>query len=81
MPYQTNTQDTLKHTYRSTPSGNHHPFKRSSPSPSPSPLLSPKTTSHLPYNIPPRPTYKTHTDTTHQTSSALAPQAYYTHHQ
>ena len=76
MPYQANTHHTLKQTYRSTPSDNHHLFKRSSLSPSP--LLTPQTTAHLPYHIPPWPTHKTHT---HQTSSALSPQASHTQHQ
>ena len=50
IPYQPNTHHILKHKYRSTPSDNHQPFKCSSPSPSP--LLTPQTTAHLPYHIP-----------------------------
>ena len=81
MPYQPNIHHTLKHTYRSTLSNNHHPFKRISLSPSSSSLLTHQTTDHLPYHIPSRLTHRTHTDTTPQPASALAPQASHTHHQ
>ena len=73
MPYQPNTHHVLTRTYRSTPSDNHPPFKRSSSTP----LLTPP----LPNHIQSRPIHKTHTDTTNQPSSALAPQASHTHHQ
>ena len=77
MTYQPNTHHTLKHTYRSTPSDNHHPSKRSSPLSLPSLILTPQITTHLPYHIPSRPTHKTHTGTTHK---LLAPKASHTHH-
>ena len=77
MPYQPNTHHTLQHTYRSTPSEKNHPFKRSSPSSTHLLLLTP----HLPYQRPSWSTHKTHTDTTHEPSVALVPQASHTHHQ
>ena len=46
---------------------------------SPSPTL--QTTAHLPYHIPPQPTPKFLTNTTHQSSSTSAPQASHTHQQ
>ena len=72
-PYQPSTHHTSQHTHRSTPSDNHHPFKRSSPSCSPSPLITLQTTAHLPYHIPSQPIHKTLTNTTHQSSSTSAP--------
>ena len=79
--YQRNTHHTWQHTHRSTPSDNHHPFKHSSPTSSPSPLLTPQTTAHLPYHIPSQPTQKTLTNTTHQPSSTSASQASNTYQQ
>ena len=72
-PYQPNTHHTSQHTHRSTPSDNHHPFKRSSPSSSPSPSLTFQTTAHLPYHIPSQPTHKTLRNTTYHPSSTSDP--------
>ena len=80
IPYQTNT--TLRwntHTYLHHQIKNHRSSKRSSPSPSL--LLTPHTTTHLPYHIPSPPTHKTHTGITYQSSSTLAPQSSHTCHQ
>ena len=52
VPFQPNIHHRLKHTYTPAPSANHHLSKRSSP------LPTPQATSHLPYNIPSRPTFK-----------------------
>ena len=78
-PYQTNTHHTSQHTHRFTPSDNHKPFKHSSTSSSPSPLLTLQTTAHLPYHVQPQPIHKTLTNTIHQPSSTSAPQASHTH--
>ena len=48
MPHQPNTHHTLQHTYRSIPSENNHPLKRSSPSSSHLLLL----TAHVPCHRP-----------------------------
>ena len=71
LPYQPTTHHTLKHTYTSAPSTNHHLPKHSSPLLSP--LPTPEATTHLPYHIPPRPIHKTLTCITYQTSSTLTP--------
>ena len=77
-PYQTNTHHTSQHTHRSTPSDNHNPFKHSSTSSSPSPLLTLQTTAHLPYLSPPRllysPKSQTHTCQHHTTATTPFPQ-------
>ena len=75
VPYQPNTHHTLKHICTSAPSANHHSPKRSSP------LPKPQATTHLPYHIPSRPTHKTQTGITYQTSCTLAPQSLHTYHQ
>ena len=78
-PYQPNTHHTSQYTHRSTPSDNHNPFKHSSTSSLPSPLLTLQTTTHLPYHIQSQPIHKTLTNTIHQPSSTSAPQASHTH--
>ena len=65
VPYQPNTHHILKHTYKTAQSDNHHSSKRSSV------LPTLQATTHLPYHIPPRPTHKTHTIITYQTSPIL----------
>ena len=79
VPYQSITHHTLKHTYSPAPSTKHHSPKHSLPLPSS--LPTPQATTHLPYDIPSRPTHKANTGITYQTSSTLAPQSPHTHHQ
>ena len=75
-PYQPNTHHTSQYTHRSTPSDNHNPFKHSSTSSLPSPLLTLQTTAHLPYHIQSQPVHKTLTNTIHQPSSTSAPPSF-----